>query len=737
MSAEVSVDPWTPQEEVTAAALRRVHARLNGSACTAYLITSDGRMLVAAMTVDAPLSFAVPSGFLADDLAWPTVRAFHAGKSMAYIGGEMHEKQQEWPYEGEEVLPKSSVTLAIPHLIPLTVASSPIQTARHKYGMIVVHWTPPQPIAPSDAEFLRQEAGRLATELESIGDGHIETPAAPVFITRDLAVDEVFPGPVRDLLCDSAKFAADRGSYIHQLQRLATELVTAMHAEDVLAIARDRVVRPFGGRGFAVCFAEGEHLHVAGAADLPHDVLHDLEGTLLSADTPVAEAMRHARARISADGARPIGYFPFLQGGDAVGCCVVEFADSRKIATPSEVTLLVQMLDQVGQSIARAKSVEAESALARSIQRSLLPSSFPHVPEMVVTARYRSATSGVDVGGDWYDVIPLPDGRIGLVIGDVEGHSLEAAAVMGQLRSGVRAYAIEGHEPAVILERSNQLLMGLDTELYATCCCMVLDTATGLVTIASAGHPSPLITHESTGVIEPDLPAEPPLGISARMTYQQTVSCLPPGSVVALFTDGLMGGLLGGLLAGSDAQSPDGRERLRRTLVAGAEDDLEVMADRIIADSHGEHGREDDVALLLARFEGAQPRGTVEVARMFVDHDDLRGVAEVRSFLRDLLQSWDRAPALDDMQVMASEVVTNALIHAHSKVDLRLRRYANRIRVEVQDSDPNPPIPTSLLEDEAGNEEAEGGRGLLIVEALAHAWGSSPAGRGKITWFEL
>jgi len=94
-------------------------------------------------------------------------------------------------------------------------------------------------------------------------------------------------------------------------------------------------------------------------------------------------------------------------------------------------------------------------------------------------------------------------------------------------------------------------------------------------------------------------------------------------------------------------------------------------------------------------------------------------------------------PALDDMQMMASEVVTNALIHARSKVDLRLRRYGNRIRVEVQDSDPNPPVPTSLLEDDAGNEEAEGGRGLIIVEALASAWGSSPAGRGKITWFEL
>jgi anti-sigma regulatory factor (Ser/Thr protein kinase) len=622
------------------------------------------------------------------------------------------------------------------------MAACPIRTSRHSYGVIVVHWTPPQPIARAAVDFMQQEADRLAKAFEGIGHEALVTPAVPTFITSDVQAVHDDAGPNHAPLRTLVKMAAERGSYLHQLQRLATELVMAVRMEDILAIARDRVVRPFGGTGFAVCLIEAGHVHVAGAAGLPRDVLRDLEGTPRTAQTPVTDAMNSARARIhdsttalehaSAPGdsrRRTLGYFPFLESGNAVGCCVVEFAEPRKALPPPEVALLVLMLDKVSQSFARAKSVEAEHALARSIQHSLLPRSFPHIPEMVVTARYFSATRGVEIGGDWYDVVTLPDARIGLVIGDVEGHNLEAAAVMGQLRSAVRAYAAEGHEPAAILERSNELLMGLDTDLHATCCCVLLDTATGLATAASAGHPGPMVSHGPTGVVLPELPSDPPLGVFARTTYHQASFRLPPGSVAALFTDGLLGA--------RRAQEDAALDRLARALEAASTEDLEVVADRIIGDCGGGPGFDDDAALILVRYEGAAPSDTAEVARMFVDRDDLRGVAGVRAFLRDLLEQWDVAPESDEMQVLASEVVTNALIHAHSRVDLRLRKYSDRIRVEVQDSDPSPPVPTTLLEDDAENEEAENGRGLLIVEALANAWGSSPAGRGKITWFEL
>lgn len=735
MGPEPSAGEWTRQERAMAAALRRLHARLRGSACSLYLLTRDNGMLTAAMTVDAPLSFSIPGGFATDDLAWPTVRAYQAGKAMAFAGGNS--------WAGQGGLPRSSVTLAVPYLVPFSSAACPIQTARQKYGVIVVHWTPPQPIAAPDVEFLQREADRLAAVFEAIGNTRLVVPAIPTFITAEIEVSEASSGPVQAQLCDAAKMAADRGSFLHQLHRLVTELVMAAHVQDILAIARNRVVRPFGGTGFAICLVEGDHLHVAGSAGLSRDGLHELEGKRLADPAPVTDAMNGARAKIFSSESnleqedphadqreRAIGYFPFLQSGIAVGCCVVEFNDPRKPMSASELTLLTLMLDQVGQSFARAKAVEAEHALTMSIQRSLLPRSFPHIPELVITARYFSATNGVDVGGDWYDVVPLPDGRIGFVIGDVEGHNLEAAALMGQLRSGVRAYAAEGHEPSTILERSNRLLVGLETDLYATCCCMVLDTATGVAAVASAGHPGPLVKNASTGVISHmDVPVGPPLGIAAGAAYDQITLQLPPGSVAALFTDGV--------LDERHLGSAAALARLGRALVSGENDDIEAVADRIIGGSGDGQIFDDDAALILLRYEGTRPREAVEVARIFVERDDLRGVAEVRLFLRDLMERWDYTPALDEMQVLASELVTNALIHAHSRVDLRLRKYSNRIRVEVQDSDPNPPVPTTLLEDEIGNEDAENGRGLLIVEALAHSWGSSPAGRGKITWFEL
>jgi anti-sigma regulatory factor (Ser/Thr protein kinase) len=200
------------------------------------------------------------------------------------------------------------------------------------------------------------------------------------------------------------------------------------------------------------------------------------------------------------------------------------------------------------------------------------------------------------------------------------------------------------------------------------------------------------------------------------------------GSVVSLFTNGLLD--VRGL--GSDPSL----RRLAQLLADNHGEDLETLADRLTAHCRPRAASGDDTALLLVRYEGAQPGDRQRVARMSIPRHDLQGVRSARRFLRDLLCRWEMPSLLDDLELLVTEVVTNALIHAHSDVDLRLRACADRIRVEVRDSDPYPPVPTTLLSDESSNREAESGRGLLIVEALAQAWGSSPAGRGKTTWFE-
>lgn len=737
MDREARAEQRTSQEHAIASALRRLNARSRASTCTAYFLTADHRALTPAMTVDTRLSFAIPVSFDTDDLTWPIVRAYTSGKTLA--AAELQLQRGLAPL-------KSSVSLAIPFLLPLSVACAPIRTETHSYGALNLRWIPPREIERDELEFLEQVASELASKLEVLDaqGADITAPSVPVFIPGDDV--ETWQGPEPWLgppSSSTATIAAERGISLYQLQRLATELGTALSVEDVLVVAQDRVVRPFGGRAFAVWLLERERLHVVGASGLAREVIHEMDDIPLADHSPETDAMNNARVRFfpsaqAVEQAYPdsrlggeqgaVGYFPLLLGGAAVGCCMIEFSESRERLSPVEATLLTFMLERVGQSFARARSGEVENALTRSIQRSLLPRSFPHIPGIVATARYFSVTEGIDVGGDWYDMLTLPDGRIGLVVGDVEGHNLEAASVMGQMLSGVRALAAEGHEPAEVLRRSNRLLLGLEPGLYATCCCMWFDLETGVATAASAGHPAPFVAI-GPEVRQPELASEPPLGVDPMAEYQQSTFKIRPGAVIALFTDGL--------LPSRQVGDNEALEELGRALAGCAAGDLEVHADDVIRRRRDEYGFDDDVALVLLRYEGVQPGATADVARMSVQRDDLHGVAGVRDFLHNQLDRWDLEPAQDDVQVMASEVVTNSLIHAHSAVDIRLRKYKDRVRVEVQDSDPSPPIPTALLEDEAGNEEAEGGRGLLIVDVLASAWGSSPAGRGKITWFEV
>ncbi|MEC3993891.1 SpoIIE family protein phosphatase [Actinacidiphila sp. DG2A-62] len=728
------VGPRTRAERVLADALLHVYEQVRPSTCTAYVPADGGRTLTAAMTVDTPLSFGVPSSFDADDLVWPTTRSYRSGEVVVFDAENMRESAR---------LSTPAIAITVP--FAMTVASVPVRTVRRRYGTIGLRWVPPRPVSARERAFLQAAADELAAELERLAgvDDGLVAPVVPVFLPARPARSTGDPDDERRLLREAAASSAIRSSYLHQLQRLAAELTGAVRAADILAIGQARVVQPFGGRAAALSMAEGGRLHVAGAVGLSREAVAAIEGTPLSRRTPETDAIHSAQVRVyasAADLARAYpgleidmdqqarAYIPLMYTGRAVGCCTLEFAGPYRPLTPTEISLLTLMLEQVGQSLARARSHEVEHALTRRIQHALLPGSFPHVPEAVATARYFSATEGVGIGGDWYDVLTLPEKRLGLVVGDVEGHSLDAATVMGQLRSGVRAYAAEGHDPAVVLERSNRLLCGLDTDLYATCCCVWIDLTTGATVVASAGHPAPLIGDGRSGVGQPSLSAGPPLGVQPQATYRDAAVEMTPGSVVALFTDGL----LDVRRMGVDASVG----RLAALLADHGGEDLEVLADTMVA-GRRQDAPGDDATLVLVRYEGARPDESARVARMRVERHDLHAVLEARRFVRELLARWGLPGVCDDLEVLVSEVVTNALIHAHSDVDLRLRDYPDRVRVEVRDSDPYPPVPTALLDDDAGNLEAESGRGLLIVDALASAWGSSPAGRGKTTWFEV
>jgi serine phosphatase RsbU (regulator of sigma subunit)/anti-sigma regulatory factor (Ser/Thr protein kinase) len=629
--------------------------------------------------------------------------------------------------------------------VPMSMISVPVSTSRRRLGALTLRWEPPGVMDDSCVAQMRAAAGKLAGVLDELADkgDSMEAPEVPIFIDRSARGTAPVPLPTAGGPAGHRPPASGT-SFLYQLGRLAAQLTATEQVQDVVAAAQMQVVRPFGGRALMLCLVEGERLHVLGAAGFSREAVNRVEGTPLSHRTPETDSI--ARVQVLTFPTAPAlrreypaadpdpdcqgrAYLPLISRGRVVGCCVLEFPEQGRPLTAEETAVVVLMLEEVGQSLERTRSYEVEQALTHTVQRSLLPRRLPHLTEAEATARYLPAGEETHVGGDWYDVIPLPNGGAGLVIGDVEGHALEAAGIMGQLRSAVRAYATEGHDPASVLERSSRLFAGLDADRYATCCCMWVDLATGATCAATAGHHGPLITDAQGRTRRMDIPVGPPLGVAPGSIYRNGDTTLTRGSVVTLFTDGMLDSRRLGTGAAVN--------RLAVLLSGEHNDNLEVLADRLVKESRPEHVP-DDAALLLMRYDGPRADGQPRVAQISVQRHDLQGVARVRRFLDDRLSEWDLEPLRDDLDLLATEVVTNALIHAHSEVEIRLREYADRIRVEVRDSDPHPPVPAAILTaDAAGNQAAESGRGLLIVEVLAKAWGSSPAGRGKTTWFDL
>ncbi len=322
------------------------------------------------------------------------------------------------------------------------------------------------------------------------------------------------------------------------------------------------------------------------------------------------------------------------------------------------------------------------------------------------------------MGGDWYDVIALSEGQVALVIGDVQGHSAGAATIMGQMRTAVRAYAVEGHPPDVVVSHANRLLVGMETDLFATCCYVELDMEEGNALFVRAGHLSPLVRHPDGSTEELAVEGGLPLGVLADAEFPMTAVALAPGAVLALVTDGLV--------ESSDLPLDEGMRRTGEALAAADPADPGRMADELLG---GDGRREDDVALLLLRYDGmkVRPMRAGWVVWRLPD-----AVMHARRFTARTLRSWDIREETDAVLLIVSELVTNALVHTQGPVRVDLTHAADRIRVAVSDSSPRAPAKPVVVD-----WEATGGRGLFLVEALSAAWGSVPVGGGKQVWSEI
>ncbi|MGW7819796.1 SpoIIE family protein phosphatase [Streptomyces puniciscabiei] len=423
-------------------------------------------------------------------------------------------------------------------------------------------------------------------------------------------------------------------------------------------------------------------------------------------------------------------YLPLIAQARPIGAMGLLYSDRRGFST-EERAVLVALGSSIAQSLQRAMLYEQEKDLAQCLQQAMLPRTIPSVRGADVAVRYRAGTAvgalGRDIGGDWYDLIPLPGGRVGAVIGDVQGHDTHAAAVMGQLRIVLRAYAAEGHTPAAVMARASVFLHELDTDRFATCLYAEADLSTGVVQAVRAGHIDPLIRHADGSCRRAPVEGGLPLGLSAefgRLDYPVSTLELDPGHTLLLCTDGLV--------EQPGADLDDGMRRLT-SLVADGPEDVRELADRLIQVAE-ERGGDDDVALLLLRRRTAEAPPAGGRLQQHVAPGDPEALTQARHLIRAAVRSWGYRDRADEIELVADELITNALMHTEGSAIVTLRALDGghrRLRIEVEDSS------SALPRRREAGEDGVSGRGLLLVEMLADAWGVEARGGGKAVWCEF
>jgi anti-sigma regulatory factor (Ser/Thr protein kinase) len=305
----------------------------------------------------------------------------------------------------------------------------------------------------------------------------------------------------------------------------------------------------------------------------------------------------------------------------------------------------------VALGIDHARVYEREHRIAETLQRSLLPERMPHLPGLAVAARYLPAAAEAEVGGDWYDVIPMPGGSIGLVMGDVAGKGLAAASMVGQLRSALRAYALEGHAPGQVIEQLNRLVWTeLSESQMATLLYLVLDPADGSVRWVNAGHLPPLLVSEGRQSRFLASGRNVPLGVMPFPSFEEEATTLEPGSTVVLYTDGLV--------ERPGDHLDNGLERLSAA-ARDAPSEPGAFSDHLLASLVPKGAAPDDVALLVLRNTPMADRFSAEFPTE----------PQALTSMRSLLRRWLRHARGSDQEIAeittaCGEAATNAIEHA-------------------------------------------------------------------------